>query len=53
MSVRLTATFLAVVGAGLVTVGVGMIYVPAGVIVGGVILLAVGVEALRPSRGGA
>ena len=53
MRVRLTATALAVLGAGLVTAGVWMVYRPAGLIVGGLILMAVGVEALRPPRGSA
>ena len=53
MSVRVVATALAVAGAVLVTIGAGMIYVPAGFIVGGGVLLAVGVDALRPTRGGA
>lgn len=52
MTVRWTATVLSVLGAVLVTTGVAMVYRPAGVIVGGLILMAVGVEALRPPRGG-
>ena len=49
----MVATVLSMAGAVLVTIGAGMIYIPAGFIVGGVILLAVGVDALRPTRGGA
>ena len=52
MSVRLIASALAVLGAASVTVGAAMIYRPAGLIVGGLIMLAAGVEALRPKGGG-
>ena len=49
----MVATVLSMAGAVLVTIGAGMIYIPAGFIVGGVIRRAVGVDALRPTRGGA
>ncbi len=50
--VRATASVLVVAGAVSVTIGSAMVYRPAGFIVGGLILLAAGVDALRTKGGG-
>lgn len=51
MRVRVIATACVVVGALSLVIGAALVYPPAGFIVAGSLLLAAGVDAMRPARG--